>query len=71
MNLLFLVFFFCLFVFQLHGVRFVNSVVKRAQKWIERENAGRFAKLTSWLRLEGNDDDDEEEEDNRKGGEFF
>jgi hypothetical protein len=30
---------------KLHGVRFVNAVVKRAQKWIERENAGRFAKV--------------------------
>ncbi len=40
---------------KLHGIRYVNGVVKRAQKWIEKENAGRFAKLTSWLRM---DDDD-------------
>ncbi len=41
----------------------MNSVVKRAQKWIERENAGRFAKLTSWLRM-----DDEEEEEEQESG---
>lgn len=45
----------------------MNSVVKRAQKWIERENAGRFAKLTSWLRFDDEENDDEDDRSDAKG----
>lgn len=42
---------------KLHGVKYVNLLVKRGQKWIEKENTGRIARFANWLRMEGEEEE--------------